>query len=140
MGNGGDDDIDTAIGRTAPNTLTVSVGSGAAEQDVAAFGEDGVTVFGLEGGGLLRADASGTIVSGETFETVSKNLSATGATLAYTAGELTSITYMNGIVKTLAYTDGDLTSVALSGATPDGIILTKALSYTDGNLTGVSYA
>lgn len=46
MGNGGDDDTDTAIGRTAPNTLTVSVGSGAAEQDVAAFGEDGVTVFG----------------------------------------------------------------------------------------------
>lgn len=75
----------------------------------------------------------------DTFETVSKNLDASGATLAYTGDNLTSITYTNGIIKTLAYTGDNLTSVVLSGSTPAGINLTKTLSYTGDNLTGVAY-
>ena len=78
--------------------------------------------------------------STQSFETVSKNLDASGATLAYTGENLTSITYLNGIIKTLNYTGENLTSVVLSGSTPGGIDLTKTLSYTGDNLTGVSYA
>lgn len=84
--------------------------------------------------GLLGAAAS-------SFETVSKNLSASGATLDYVDGALETITYANGIIKTLAYdVDGNLVTVTLSGATPDGIQLVKTLSYTSGELTGVSYS
>jgi hypothetical protein len=75
----------------------------------------------------------------ETFETVAKNLDASGATYAYSDGELTSVTYANGVVKTLAYGANGLASVTLSGTTPGGIDLVKTLSYTDGELTGVSY-
>jgi len=74
-----------------------------------------------------------------TFETVSKNLDATDATLTYTGDNLTSIAYVSGITKTLNYTGDNLTSVVLSGATPSGISLTKTLTYTGDNLTGVSY-
>lgn len=84
---------------------------------------------------------NGTISGGtDTFETVSKNLDASGATLAYTGDNLTSITYLSGIIKTLNYTGDNLTSVVLSGSTPSGIDLTKTLSYTGDNLTGVSYS
>lgn len=77
----------------------------------------------------------------ETFETVSKNLDASGATLDYdVSGNLTSIEYLNGITKTLNYTGENLTSVVLSGSTPSGIDLTKTLSYTGENLTGVAYS
>ena len=79
----------------------------------------------------------------DTFETVSKNISAYPATLAYSGGNLSTITYDLGsglsIVKTLAYTGGNLTSVTLSGNTPGGIALTKTLTYTGSDLTGVSY-
>jgi hypothetical protein len=75
-----------------------------------------------------------------TFETVSKNLSATDATLNYTGDDLTSIVYTNGITKTLNYTGTNLTSVVLSGSTPGGIDLNKTLSYTGDNLTGVAYS
>lgn len=74
------------------------------------------------------------------FETVSKNLDASGSTLSYTGDNLTSIEYTNGIVKTLNYTGENLTSVVLSGSTPSGISLTKTLSYTGDNLTGVAYS
>jgi hypothetical protein len=81
---------------------------------------------------------------GSTFETVSKNLKAYPSTLAYTGGNLTSITYALGggltIVKTLAYTGTDLTSIVLSGYTPGGISLTKTLTYSAGNLVGISYS
>lgn len=77
--------------------------------------------------------------SAATFETVSKNLDASGATLSYTGDNLTSIAYVNGITKTLNYTGDSLTSVVLSGSTPAGIDLTKTLSYTGDNLTGVVY-
>ena len=77
---------------------------------------------------------------GNSFETVSKNLDASGATLAYTGDNLTSITYASGVVKTLSYTGDNLTSVVLSGGTPSGINLTKTLSYTGDNLTGVAYS
>ena len=76
----------------------------------------------------------------DTFETVSKNLDASGAVLAYSSGNLASITYANGVVKTLNYTGDTLTSVVLSGATPAGIDLTKTLTYTGDDLTGVTYS
>lgn len=76
----------------------------------------------------------------ESFETVSKNLDASDATLNYTGDELTSIVYANGITKTLSYTGSNLTTVVLSGSTPSGISLTKTLSYTGDNLTGVAYS
>lgn len=74
------------------------------------------------------------------FETVSKNLSAENATLAYSGGNLTSITYANGITKTLNYSGGNLTSIVLSGATPGGIDLTKTLAYTGSDLTSIAYS
>lgn len=75
-----------------------------------------------------------------TFETISKNLSASDATLAYTGDNLTSVTYSNGVVKTLNYTGDNLTSVVLSGTLPSGINLTKTLSYSGDNLTGITYS
>lgn len=75
-----------------------------------------------------------------TYETVSKNLDASDATLNYTGDNLTSIDYTNGITKTLNYTGDNLTSVVLSGSTPSGIDLTKTLTYTGDNLTGVAYS
>jgi hypothetical protein len=76
----------------------------------------------------------------DSFETVAKNLSADGATLAYSGGELATVTYASGVVKTLAYSAGRLATVTLSGATPDGIALVKTLSYTGDDLTGVAYS
>lgn len=76
----------------------------------------------------------------QAFETVAKNLRSADVVLAYEAGELTTLTYADGIVKTLNYTAGDLTSVVLSGATPAGIDLTKTLTYTAGELTAVAYS
>jgi hypothetical protein len=90
-------------------------------------------------GSLTISGASGSGGT-PTFETVAKNLDASGATLNYTSGNLTSVVYANGITKTLNYTSGDLTSVVLSGATPGGIDLTKTLSYSGGDLTGISYS
>lgn len=80
---------------------------------------------------------------GEAFETVSKNLRSWNATLNYTSGDLSSITYTDGvdtITKTFNYTSGDLTSIVLSGDTPAGIDLTKTLSYTSGDLTNITYS
>lgn len=79
----------------------------------------------------------------ETFETVSKNISAYPATLAYSGGNLSTITYDLGsglsVVKSFAYTGGNLTSITLSGDTPGGISLTKTLTYTGSDLTGITY-
>jgi hypothetical protein len=77
--------------------------------------------------------------SADSFETVSKNLDASNATLNFTGDNLTSIVYANGITKTLNYTGDNLTSVVLSGSTPSGIDLTKTLTYTGDTLTGVTY-
>jgi hypothetical protein len=75
------------------------------------------------------------------FETVSKNLDASDAVLAYDGNDnLTTITYASGVIKTFAYTGDDLTSITLSGSTPDGIDLIKTLTYAGGNLTGVTYS
>jgi hypothetical protein len=77
----------------------------------------------------------------DSFETVSKNLSATDATLNYTDGVLTSIVYTSaGITKTLAYGPDGLATVTLSGATPGGIDLVKTFNYTGGNLTSFTYS
>jgi hypothetical protein len=81
---------------------------------------------------------------GSTFETVSKNLNAYPSTLAYSGGNLSSITYALGggltIVKTFSYTGSNLTSIVLSGYTPGGISLTKTLTYSSGNLVGITYS
>ncbi len=74
------------------------------------------------------------------FETVSKNLDASNATLSYTGQNLTSIAYVSGVTKTLVYTGDNLTSIVLSGSTPGGIDLTKTLSYTGEDLTGIAYS
>jgi YD repeat-containing protein len=81
--------------------------------------------------------------SEETFETVSKNLKASDYELTYNgAGDLTVITYANGIIKTLGYLgSGDLGTITLSGATPGGIDLVKTLTYNvSGDLESVAYS
>jgi len=108
------------------NVTTIELTSGAVVTDA--------------GGGVAEVAINGSGGVAISFETVSKNLDASGATLAYTGENLTSIAYVNGISKTLNYTGENLTSVVLSGTTPGGIDLTKTLSYTGENLTGVSYA
>jgi hypothetical protein len=80
---------------------------------------------------------------GDTFETVAKNLKASDYELTYNgAGDLTVITYANGIIKTLGYLgSGDLGTITLSGATPGGIDLVKTLTYNgSGDLESVSYS
>lgn len=78
---------------------------------------------------------------GDSFETVSSNLSSYANTLNYDGnGDITSIEYSNGVTKTFNYTDGDITSIVLSGSTPSGIALTKTLTYTDGDVTGITYS
>lgn len=74
----------------------------------------------------------------ETFETVSKNLKAVSFTMIKVAGVLNSIVYANGITKQFQYSDGVLSSVTLSGATPQGITLTKHFNYSADSIT-VSY-
>lgn len=78
-----------------------------------------------------------------TFETVNKNLSSLGASLVYNiTGDLTSVTYIGGVIKTLTYNgNGDLITVVLSGATPLNITTTKTLTYdVSGNLTNITYS
>lgn len=78
-----------------------------------------------------------------TFEVVSKNLDSANGTLSYNGdGDLTLIEYANGIDKTLAYTaGGDLASLTLSGATPEGIMLTKTFTYNaGGDLIAFAYS
>lgn len=76
----------------------------------------------------------------DSFETVSANLDASGATFTYSDGELSQITYANGVVKTFAYGADGLASVTLSGALPGGIDRVKSLGYTGGELTAISYS
>jgi hypothetical protein len=104
-------------------------------------GSQGIQGFkgdtGIQG---LKGDKGDTGSFADTFETVSKNLSAKDFFISYDlAGNLLSLTYDNGIVKTLGYTSGKLTSITLSGSTPSGIELTKKLTYTGDELTGVNY-
>jgi len=79
----------------------------------------------------------------QSFEVVSKNLKASDYELTYNgAGDLTVITYANGIIKTLGYLEsGDLGTITLSGNTPGGIALQKSLTYNEaGDLESVSYS
>ena len=99
-------------------------------------GKDGKNGY---GGGLVVQSGGGSGIA-DTFETVSKNLSAAGAVMGYTIGDLTTVTYANGIVKTLAYSLDGLASVTLSGNTPGGIALVKMFSYSGGNLSGFTYS
>lgn len=100
--------------------------------------ESGTNIKTINGATVLGA-GNLAVSAAETFESVSKNLLARDATLAYSGGDLTTITYTGGIVKTFNYSGSDLVSVVLSGPTPGGIDLTKALSYSGGNLVGVAY-
>jgi hypothetical protein len=79
----------------------------------------------------------------ETYETVSRNLRSYPATLAYSSGELASISYATpggAVVKTFNRVAGRLASIVLSGALPAGIATTKTLGYTGDALTSVGYA
>lgn len=77
---------------------------------------------------------------GASFESISRNLDASGAVFTRVGDELVSITYANGVVKTFAYSGGDLVSVTLSGATPAGIDLVKTFTYSGGDLAAVTYS
>jgi hypothetical protein len=90
--------------------------------------------------GAIWAPATPSGGSGDTFETVAKNLSAVNATLTYSGGNLTEVAYVNGITKTLTYSGGNLTTITLSGSTPGGIDLVKTLTYTGSDLTGIAYS
>lgn len=100
------------------------------------------------GGGttsFLRADGTWATPSGgggftDTFETVSKNLSASDATITYAGGNIDEIAYANGINKNFTYGVDGLETIVLSGATPGGIDLTKTLQYTLGEFTGFAYS
>jgi YD repeat-containing protein len=95
-------------------------------------------IEGLESAPVLQLEGER-----NTFETISKNLKASGASFTYDmAGNLTSITYVNGIVKTLNYDmAGNLTSIVLSGNIPPEILTVKTLTYDmAGNLTATSYS
>lgn len=81
----------------------------------------------------------------ETFETISRNLKAYPATLSYSGGQVTSVTYDLGgglsIVKTLTYSGSDVSGITLSGDTPGGVSLTKSLIQDgSGNVTGWDYS
>lgn len=80
----------------------------------------------------------------ETFETVSQNFNEYPYTIAYSGGEISTITYDLGggqsIVKTFNYTSGNITSIVLSGDTPSGINLTKTFTYSSGNIVSVAYS
>lgn len=78
-----------------------------------------------------------------TFEYVSKNLKSWDASFTYSLGNLSSISYTDGvstIVKTFNYTLGSLTSIVLSGDTPAGIDLTKTFTYSGSDITNISYS
>jgi hypothetical protein len=93
-----------------------------------------------QGGSLWYSDGSTWLGLGANFETVAKNLSASGSTFAYTGDQLTSITYANGVIKTFTYGADGLSTITLSGDTPNGIALVKTLVYTAGNLTSITYS
>lgn len=77
-----------------------------------------------------------------TFETVSKNLSALDAVYSYTGDNLTSVNYNNGqVIKTLAYDGNDnLTSVTLAGTFTFTKIKKNFVYDSGGNLTAHSYS
>jgi hypothetical protein len=76
----------------------------------------------------------------ESFETVSKNLDSSNALYQYTDGNLSSITYANGVIKTFEYSQDSLVSVSLSGNTPQEITLVKTFTYIDDNLAFTNYS
>ncbi len=81
----------------------------------------------------------------DSFETVSKNLTAYDYVIDYTIdGDIDFITYDLGggmsIIKTFNYTSGDITSIVLSDDTPAGISLTKTITYAGGNVDNVVYS
>lgn len=130
---------------TTPGRALLTAADAAAQRTAMVAQEtlvSGTNIKTVNGNSLL---GSGNIsISGggaaDTFETVNKNLAASGATLNYSGGELASIVYAIGITKTLSYGVDGLESVVLSGSTPGGIALSKTLIYTSGELTGVVYS
>jgi hypothetical protein len=97
-------------------------------------GTSSVTIVGNGSGGSSEGFIK------DSFETVSKNLDSANALYQYTDGELTSITYANGVIKTFSYSQGNLSSVTLSGNTPQGITLVKSFAYQNDNLSSTTYS
>lgn len=92
---------------------------------------------------LLTSSAGVSTGIQETFETVSKNMTARPGTIVYTpSGDISAIDY-GGIVKTLNYNvDGNIESIVLSGPSlPPGILLTKTFTYNViGDIESWSYS
>lgn len=88
----------------------------------------------------LTISASGGGGGSDSFETVNRNLAASDGTIAYSGGDIDTITYANGVVKTFAYGVDGLSTVTLSGSTPGGIDLIKTFTYTLGEFTGFAYS
>lgn len=87
----------------------------------------------LLGAGNITISGSGV---SDTFETISKNLSASDAAFNFTSGLLTSIVYGNGWTKSFTYNVGVLQQMQLT----DGVnTLTKTFTYTSGVLTNIAY-
>jgi hypothetical protein len=99
-------------------------------------GTSSVTIVGQGSGG--SGSSEGFIK--ESFETVSKNLDSSNALYQYTDGNLSSITYANGVIKTFEYSQDSLVSVSLSGNTPQEITLVKTFTYIDDNLAFTNYS
>lgn len=90
--------------------------------------------------GKVRIDGE---VEVNSFEYVSKNLNTSNATFAYDgSGDLSTITYANGIIKTFNRDgSGDVSSIVLSGVLPAGLTqTTKTFNRSGGNLTGFTYS
>lgn len=131
----GDERLDVSSVR-GTEALIEDIAKKIAKEEVKKVKPQRVTMY---SGGSSSSSSSGGL--GDSFETVSNNLSAYSNTLNYNGnGDITSIVYSNGVTKTFNYTGSDITSIVLSGSTPSGINLTKTLTYTDGDVTGITYS
>lgn len=136
-GSGGGGTASIIVSSTAPSTVGVTNAGTIQWFNL----DDGLLYTWVDDGNSQQWVAVGAAGTQTAFETVSKNLASVDFTLAYNgSGQLSVLTYANGIVKTLGYNGGgDLVTVVLSGTTPAGIELTKTLGYTSSNLTSVTY-
>lgn len=76
------------------------------------------------------------------FESTSKNLKSLDFEIDYDVdGNVSVITYSNGVTKTFGYTLGDIATITLTGsALPIGIDTIKTLQYDAGNVVGATYS
>ena len=126
-------------GGTLTNTLSIATSTVSTSTTTGALVVSGGVGI---GGSLWVGGDDGNILK-TSYESVSKNLKSYSANFSYSGTNLTSIVYTTpsgNIVKSLNYSGNTLTSVVLSGATPNGITLTKTLTYTNNQLTSISYS